>query len=88
MGLDNFDKIDSDYVSWMIEESFVIFLDLEDLKGILPVSKNQASNVLDLIFTLLFMIRRVRNLEVLLIFRFIDLHKSKLGEHVLKTDSV
>ena len=43
---------------------------------------------MNFVFTLLFVVWWIRNLEVLLVLWFVELHEAKLGEAMLKTDTI
>ena len=74
-------------VTGMWEETLVVLLSLEYIYQISALNRN-ASNILYFIFSLLFMIWWVWNLEILLISSIVHLHETKLGEAVLKTNAV
>lgn len=71
----------------MGEESFMIFLSLEDINQISALNRN-TRYVLYFVFSLLFMIWGIWNLKILLVSGIVYLHETKLRETVLKTDTV
>lgn len=68
-------------------KAFVIFLSLENVYQISTLDWN-GSDIMDFIFSLLFVIGRVRNFELSLVSGVIDLHEAKLGEAMLKTYTI
>jgi hypothetical protein len=87
VGLNQFDQKNTNDMTGMWEESLVILLSLEYIYKISALNRN-ASDILYFIFSLLFMIWRIWNLEILLISSIIHLHETKFREAVLKANSI
>lgn len=74
-------------MAWMVEESFVVLLSLENVDQISPLQRD-TRDVRNFILSFLLVIWRVWNFELLLISLIINLHETKFGEAVLITNSV
>lgn len=74
-------------MSRVIIKAFVIFLSLENIYQISALQTN-TRDIRYVIFSLLFMIWWIWNLEILLISLIINLHKTELWETMLKTYAI
>lgn len=87
MRLDYLNQEYCDDMSWMAKEPFVIFLSLENIYQISALCRD-TRDVVYFILSFFLVIWWIRDFVILLIPGFIDLHKTKLWETMLVTNSV